>query len=131
MGHRDIKGYGKIHLDGRTVRTHRLAWTLANGEDPGDLLICHKCDNPPCCNPAHLYAGTSSDNQRDRKNWRSGDGANRTRMTDRQVREARQRYVRRSPPGSGTSSADLAAEYGVTVPYLVRLLRGGTPRKVD
>lgn len=44
---------------------HRVSWAIANGEDPGGRLICHRCDNPPCANPAHLYAGTHKDNAQD------------------------------------------------------------------
>lgn len=49
----------------RTRLTHRLAYEWANGPIPKGMSICHHCDNPPCCNPAHLFIGTHKDNVHD------------------------------------------------------------------
>lgn len=59
-------GYGLFHVKtGDPMRgAHRVAWILANGSVPSGLHILHSCDNPPCCNPSHLSAGTRSKNQR-------------------------------------------------------------------
>jgi hypothetical protein len=59
-------GYGSLRLDGqpKSVFAHRLAWQLANGAMPNGLVL-HKCDNPRCVNPDHLFIGTYTDNQRD------------------------------------------------------------------
>ena len=78
------KGYGVIQVEGKSTRTHRLAWTLANGPIPDGLHILHHCDNPPCCqtNPTpgypdgHLFLGTIADNNADRDTkGRSGSGS--------------------------------------------------------
>jgi hypothetical protein len=58
------KGYGMFVSLGRTQTASRVAWFLSNGINP-DGVVCHSCDNPICCNPAHLFLGTQSDNIRD------------------------------------------------------------------
>jgi hypothetical protein len=60
-GNRDGCRYGKFFAS-RYVGAHRLAWMLARGEIPTGLHVLHRCDNPPCCNPEHLFLGTMKDN---------------------------------------------------------------------
>lgn len=64
-GNRSEKGYGLLVVDGVRWKAHRFAWTQARGAIPAGMLVCHRCDNPPCCNPAHLFLGTNEDNIRD------------------------------------------------------------------
>lgn len=79
-GQTDRKGYGRIRVgsmvDGsrKKVFTHRLALSLSGVDVPADLLVCHKCDNPPCCNPSHLFVGTAADNASDMKAKRRAVG---------------------------------------------------------
>lgn len=65
------QGYGVVEVMHEGVRypilTHRLTWALEHGEDPPiDLMVCHHCNNPPCCLPKHLYIGTAQDNADDK-----------------------------------------------------------------
>lgn len=65
-GFRGANGYGKAHLTRKpSTYAHRIAWTLTNGPIPKGMHVCHHCDNPPCCNPAHLFLGTAKDNVHD------------------------------------------------------------------
>jgi len=61
------KGYGVFHdVPNHQTTAHRMAWQLANGRPvPDGLEVCHRCDNPPCCNPTHLWIGTVRDNALD------------------------------------------------------------------
>jgi hypothetical protein len=60
-----LKGYGQIGDGQRVLYAHRVAYELAKGSVPDGLLVCHHCDNPPCCEPTHLFVGTVQDNTDD------------------------------------------------------------------
>jgi hypothetical protein len=67
MGAADRDGYGRFHVPrGETDTAHRVAWRLTFGPIPDGLQVLHKCDNPPCVRPDHLYVGTNEDNVRDK-----------------------------------------------------------------
>lgn len=57
--------HGKVWRFGRCIGAHVYSWILAHGELPDGSWVLHRCDNPPCVNPNHLFLGTSEDNQRD------------------------------------------------------------------
>ena len=64
-GARSPAGYGRIKGDNGTLQAHRVAYELTHGPIPDGLFVMHSCDNPPCCNPAHLSVGTNADNVHD------------------------------------------------------------------
>lgn len=103
---RDANGYGKIWNGARYALAHRLSWELHNGKiDPAlknggnrSMFVCHRCDNPPCVRPDHLFLGTNSDNQFDA--WCKGrkPGMKRNpRVSGRKLASLRRWVERRMP----------------------------------
>lgn len=54
-GYRTAKGYGTFYFNGKTQLAHRASWEMANGRIPNGLHVLHRCDNPPCIRPEHLF----------------------------------------------------------------------------
>jgi hypothetical protein len=76
QGGRFSKQYGAFSPHrGMIARAHRIAYYLTTGDDPGSLFVLHSCDNPPCCNPAHLWKDTHQANVEDRDNKGHKGGA--------------------------------------------------------
>ena len=86
-------GYGLAWDGHKRIRAHRLAWILTHGSIPVGADVLHTCDNPPCCNPKHLWLGRDLENRRDcigkgRARYAVGEDFNR-KLTDSQVKQIR------------------------------------------
>lgn len=65
LGGKTKAGYGQLGIDRKTFYAHRLSYEMAHGPIPDNLYVLHRCDNPGCVNPDHLFLGTQTDNMRD------------------------------------------------------------------
>ena len=62
---REGQQYGTFSIAGKMHPANRIAWEMHNNQSLGERIACHTCDNPVCCNPAHIYAGTHKTNRQD------------------------------------------------------------------
>lgn len=116
--------YGRIGkgVTCRDVNAHRVSWEIHNGPIPKGMNVLHRCDNRPCVNPDHLFLGTQADNLNDcvlkgrHGDWR-GEKNGRAKLTGKQVREIREKYL----PKEVTASK-LAKEYGVSRMHIYKIL---------
>lgn len=65
LEYKNNDGYGNYHIGKKIINAHRMAYTIIYGDIPNGQLVCHKCDNPSCINPKHLFLGTRKDNMQD------------------------------------------------------------------
>lgn len=124
-GGRFNTGYGIIYSNNRAMSTHRFSYLLNKGPIPKGMFICHRCDNPPCVNPAHLFAGTPLDNQLDarsknRFNPKRGEECHWSKLTDDTVSAIR-RLV-----SSGRTMCSVAKEFKIHRGTVRDICRGYT-----
>lgn len=126
-GSKGRRGYSQFSIKRVNVyTTSRIAYHLSYKDDMTDLFVCHTCDNPKCCNPKHLFLGTTQDNVDDREKkgrgngnigeWRKsniekyiGEGHNKSKLTNEQVLQIRAEHIPHK-----VICKDLAKKYGVS-----------------
>lgn len=109
----DQFGYGRFRFEGKNRHAHRVAWILLNGDILKGLWVLHRCDNPQCVNPGHLFLGTAFDNNRDmfkkgRQGDRKYDKNGRAKITKIQAIEIKRRRL------EGEKCAPIAKQFGLS-----------------
>ena len=125
-GTRGKNGYGQLRVNGGRIYAHRAALELSTGEklQPG-VCVLHRCDNPPCCNPAHLFPGNQSDNVADMLSkgrnghgpLMAGAGHPMARLSESEVSELRQLSMR------GLGCVRLSSLFGISKSQVKRIVR--------
>ena len=115
-------GYGQMGFNHRYSMTHILAFVLTKHDVAPGMCVLHSCDNPPCCNPEHLWCGTYLDNNRDRDckgraASHSGTLNGRARLSEAQIIEIRAARV------LGSDFRSLADKYGVAVVTIAKIVQ--------
>ena len=128
----DKKGYGLFMRTrpnpSRRVFAHRFAYYLTYGSVSSEFHVCHRCDNPRCVNPAHLFVGTAMDNHEDSKRkgrQAQGERCPQARFTESQVIAMRERYR-----AGGISLTELGREYDADFRTIWLIVRGVTWKHV-
>jgi HNH endonuclease/helix-turn-helix protein len=118
------KGYGEFRVNNKKTLTHRYSYLINVGAIPDGLLVCHRCDNPSCVRPEHLWLGTPKDNSQDcskkgRKNTPKGEDSVSSKLTEVEVREIKETYA-----AGGITHRELAKRYGVSRPHIGDIING-------
>lgn len=126
-GAHDAAGYGDMGRDGRA---HRVSYALAFGPIPPGMWVLHRCDNPPCVRPEHLFLGTHQDNMDDmntkgRNAQPRGEAHSAAKLSDLVVREMRQARAR----GEGLRA--IARRIGISHQAAGAAIHGKTWRRVE
>lgn len=124
-GCKDKNGYGRLTVNRKDRRAHRISWSLINGEIPKGMFICHRCDNPSCVNPDHLFIGTGKDNSDDmiskgRNSVLKGKMNPAAKLDEYDVMEIRKWAA------SGMRHGIIAYNFGVSKLYISAIVNGKT-----
>ena len=115
-----------LSIQGRKILAHRYIYEMSVGPIPKGSCVCHKCDNPICVNPAHLFLGTVKENFEDMRRKRRnpyGESHGQAILTEAQVREIFSRF-RKGVPRHPGNAIDLAKEHNVNITTIYAIADG-------
>lgn len=115
VGTKNVDGYGWARHMGKNMGAHRYSWILSNGNIPDGLHVLHKCDNPSCVKPAHLYLGTHQKNMRDRADRRRCKHQKLSRGDVSKIKEMRK---------MGATCQQIADKFGISNGHASEIARG-------
>lgn len=119
LGHIDKCGYGKFW----NYLAHRFSWVDSFGEIPDGMYVCHKCDNPRCVNPDHLFLGTQKDNMDDmvkkgRHKYVKGEESHKSKLNKNDI------YVIRSLVSQGYTHLEISKKFRVSISAIAHIVHG-------
>jgi hypothetical protein len=132
---RNEDGYGHFPSgirNGKNTKSHQASWLIYNGEIPKGMCVCHKCDNPSCVNPDHLFLGTYKDNNDDKmmkgrhrtrvfygaEHPQRGENSPHHKLSEDNVKEIRKLRT------EGYTLRALAKKFGITHGVVNNILQG-------
>lgn len=134
LGGKRRHGYGSIISSAperKGYMAHRLSYLYAHGELPANLDVCHRCDNPACVNPAHLFLGTHADNMADKKAKGRSPGLKGSAHHQAKLNEERVTAARRVWAAGGISKAAVGRMFGVSPTTIGRAINGTKWKHVE
>jgi hypothetical protein len=115
------KGYGVMRIDGKNIRAHIFSYEVHLGPVLDGVFVCHRCDNPPCVNPQHLFLGTNHENVKDmvsKKRHTYGEKNPQSKLTEYDVMGI---FKSKS---EGMRNSDIARVVGVSQTTICQILKG-------
>ncbi len=122
----DRNGYGIFYYANKNIFAHRFSFSLANGEIPKGLMVCHRCDNPKCVNADHLFLGSAYDNAIDcinkkRANKHKGESHHRAKLTEENIifiRTSKMKQIDMAKMFAVSQAAISFAKRGINWPHI-------------